>query len=178
MPRNLISFIQVLKYIINPKSTSLSSSLKPSPPKVRLDSVLVSFGLLSGEYENDGSIKDTKYGKYNQIFIISYLGYYTLKIFLSMIIADNSVLLIYIGDPALIWMKMCRRIYFHAFYIALTLKAFLVLLYYYFNRNSGKLCWLRITQLSKGLKIIYSIIFNNFFCNKEFTTKIILQFIK
>ncbi len=174
MSRNLRSLVQVLKYLIKPKSFSLSStSSKPSPPKVRLDSLLVSFGLLSGEYENDDSIKDTKYGKYNQIFIILYLGYYTLKIFLSMIIVDNSVSQIYIGDPALIWMKMCRRMYFHAFYIALTLKAFLVLLYYYFNRNSGKLCWLRIIQLSKGLKIIYSIE-----CNKELKTKVRLQFFK
>lgn len=78
MSKFLSSYYKLLTFILNSKSASLSSSsTRPNPPIVELDSVLKSWGLISGQYMNDGSIRSTKLGKFNQIFILSFMTYYS-----------------------------------------------------------------------------------------------------
>jgi len=161
------SFVKIISYLINPKSTSLSStSSKPRPPTIQLDSILELWGLIPGQYMNDGSIKSTKFGKFYQILIMSFLGYYTFKVFLTMFIDDDSILLIYLGDTTVIYISICPRIYVHALNFSISLKAFLISIYYFINRNTGKLSWLKISQLTKGL-------FKNLFINFEYKIKLI-----
>jgi hypothetical protein len=148
------SDIKTLKYILNLKSVSLSTnSSKPRPELIESDSVLINWGLLSGEYKNDGSVKTAKFGKILQILTILFLGYYTIKLLILMFINDNSITLIYIGDVAVIFMNMCPRIYFNTFWFTISLKAFFISIYYFVNQNNGKLCWLETTQLTKGIVV-------------------------
>jgi hypothetical protein len=145
------SFAKTFKYLLNSTSASLQTSSKPRPPIMRIDSLLISWGLLSGEYMNDGSVKFSKFAKFNQIFNISFLVYYTLKIIITELLEDNSIYLIYIGDIAVMFMDVCPRIYFHLLFISLSIKSLLISIYFYVNQNNGKLCWLETTQLTKGL---------------------------
>jgi hypothetical protein len=145
------SYIKTLKYLLNPKSVSLLTSSKPRPPIVRIDFLLASWGLMSGEYMNDGSVKFSKLAKFNQIFNILFLVYYIVKLIVTDLMADNSIYLIYIGDAAVIFMDVCPRIYFHLVWISISIKALLTSINFYVNQNNGKLCWLETTQLTKGL---------------------------
>ncbi len=145
------SLVKTLKYLLNPKSVSLLTSTKPRPPLVRIDSLLISWGLLSGEYMNDGSIKFSKLAKLNQMFNILYLVYYTTKLIVTDLMADNSIYLIYIGDVAVIFMDVCPTIYFHLQWMSISIKTLLISIYFYFNQNNGKLCCLQASQLTKGL---------------------------
>jgi len=152
MARDSQSLIRLLTYALNPKSFSISlRSLKSSPPTVKLDSLLVQWSLLSGQYRNNGSIDSKSDGKFNQIFTILFLTYYIIKILITMLIDDNSILLIYIGDAAIIFMNMIPRIYFHLFWITISLKSLLTALYYYLNENKSQLLvWLKPAQIAKG----------------------------
>lgn len=151
MSKRFESISKVLVYFFNSKSTSLSlTTLKPRPPEIQLDSVLKSWGLLSGEYMNDGSIRSTKFAKFNQLFIIFFFTYYLMKFLLAMFIEDDSILLIYIGDLTIIFMDMSPRIFFNTFYSIVSLKSLLVSINYLVNEKTGRLSWLRITQLTKG----------------------------
>jgi hypothetical protein len=90
MLTNISSDIKTLKYILNIKSVSLSTnSLKPRPALIELVSILNNWGLLSGEYKNDGSVKITKFWKILQILTILFLSYYTIKLLILIFINDN-----------------------------------------------------------------------------------------
>jgi len=141
---------RTLSYLINPESASLLLSSKPRPQTVRLDSLFKSWGLLPGQYMNDGSIISTKFGKIHQIFTILVLGYHVIKLFITTLFDKDSIYLIYIGDMAIIFMDMCPRIYFHALWMSMLLNSFLMAICYYVNRNTDNFCWLRTTQLTKG----------------------------
>ncbi len=103
------SFAKTFKYLLNSTSASLQTSSKPRPPIIKIDSLLISWGLPSGEYMNDGSVKFSKFAKFNQIFNISFLVYYTLKIIITELLEDNSICRRNSGDL----MDVCPRIYFH-----------------------------------------------------------------
>jgi hypothetical protein len=145
------SYIKNLKYLLNSKSVSLLPSSKPKPPIVRIDSLLISWGLLSGDYMNDGSVKFSKLAILNQIFNILHLVYFLTKVIVTDLMADNSIYLIYIGDVAVIFMDVCPRIYFHSLWISISIKMLLISIYFFVNQKNGKLCWLETTQLTKGL---------------------------
>jgi hypothetical protein len=146
----LRSYIKTLKYLLNPKSVSLQISSKPRPPIIRIDSLLKSWGLMSGEYMNDKSVKFSKLAKFNQIFNILFLVYNIVKFIITDLMADNSIYLIYIGDVAVIFMDTCPRIYFHLQWISISIQSLLISIYFFLNQNNGKLCWLETTQLTKG----------------------------
>jgi hypothetical protein len=145
------SYIKSLKYLLNQKSVSLLTSSKPRPPMIRIDSLLKSWGLMSGEYMNDESVKFSKLAKFNQIFNILFLVYYIVKLIVTDLMTDNSIYLIYIGDVAVIFMDVCPRIYFHLVWISISIQSLLMTIYFFLNQNNGKLCWLETTQLTKGL---------------------------
>jgi hypothetical protein len=167
------SLTKTLNYLLNSKSASLSSASKPRPPLVKIDSLLISWGLLSGEYMNDGSVKFSKLAKFNQIFNFLFVVYFMTKSIVTDLMADNSIYLIYIGDVAVIFMDVCPRIYFHSQWISISIKALLISIYFYVNQNNGKLCWLQTTQLTKGL--INSKHSNIFINNKFFKHTISLE---
>jgi len=144
-------YIETLKYLLNPKSVSLQISSIPRPPIIRIDSLLKSWGLMSGEYMNDKSVKFSKLAKFNQIFNILFLVYNIVKFIITDLMADNSIYLIYIGDVAVIFMDVCLTIYFHLQWISISIKILLISIYFYFNQNNGKLCCLQASQLAKGL---------------------------
>lgn len=143
-------FSRSLNYALNPKSASLSLDSKPLPPIVELDSLLMSWGLLSGEYTNDGTIKSKTVGRINQLFILLFLFYYSMKFFIAMFIDDNSIILIYMGDWSLNFVHMIPRVFILSFWLSITLKSLTTTIYYYVNRNTGQLNWFRISQLTKG----------------------------
>jgi hypothetical protein len=141
------SFAKTFKYLLNSTSASLQTPSKPRPPIIKIDSLPISWGLLSGEYMNDGSVKFSKFAKFNQIYNISFLVYYILKIIITELLEDNSIYRRHSGDL----MDVCPRIYFHLLFISLSIKSLLISIYFYVNQNNGKLCWLETTQLTKGL---------------------------
>ncbi len=162
------SYIKTLKYLLNSKSTSLLTSSKQRPPLVRIDTLLISWGLLSGEYMNDGSVKFSKLAKFNQIFNFLFVVYFMTKSIVTDLMANNSIYLIYIGDAAVIFMDVCPRIYFHLQWISISIKALLTSINFYVNQNNDKLCWLQTTQLTKGL--IHRKYSNIFINNNSFNT--------
>jgi hypothetical protein len=142
---------QIMKYLINPKSASiLSNPYKTRAPDVRIDYLMRKWGLISGNYRNDGTIQSTNSGKIYQIFSIIYSIYYCIKIFIAMNLSDNSVWIYYIGDPSTAFMNMFSRIYLQIVLFLVTLKSFFMLLYYYFNQNTGRLSWIGNSQSFKG----------------------------
>ncbi len=162
------SLAETLNYLFNSKSTLFLTSSKPKPPLVRIDSLFISWGLLSGEYMNDGSVKFSKLAKFNQIFNFLFVVYFMTKSIVTDLMANNSIYLIYIGDAAVIFMDVCPRIYFHLQWISISIKALLTSINFYVNQNNDKLCWLQTTQLTKGL--IHRKYSNIFINNNSFNT--------
>jgi len=125
------SFYKTIKYLINPKSASISpKSWKPRPPEVELDTLLISWGLLSGKYRKDGTIESTKWAKFNQIFGILFLIHYGIKLIIAIMLNDNSVWIYYLGNCSVVLMTMFPRIYFEALMLSITIKSILVLFFY------------------------------------------------
>ncbi len=149
------SFYETVKYLINPKSSSiLAGSGKPKVPNVELNSLMRSWAMLSCEYTEDGTITTIKLAKFHQLFAITFLLHYCLKIIVAMILNDSSVWNYYIGDFAIIYMGTTPRIYIQLILLFAALKSLCMSLYYYLKQKSGKLCWLGIAELIKGnLKI-------------------------
>jgi hypothetical protein len=151
----LRNFIETLKYLISPKLSSLSSnSDKKKVPKVKLDSLLRSWGLLSGEYRTDGTIETTRKAKLHQIFAIIFLIYYCLSLTAAMILSDDSIYIYYIGDVSALYMQNSPRIYTQMLFFLATVKSLCMALCYYYNQKSGQLCWLGIPESIRGKAII------------------------
>ncbi len=144
--------MQIFKYVLSPKSSSHSSkSWKNNAPDVQLDSLLQTWGLLTGKYRDDGAIETTNYGKLIQKFFIFYSIIYLIDTIIAMILKDESVWIYYLGDPSVIVMKLCPRIYFQMIIIAVSMKTILILWYFYYNQSNGKLIWLEIPKLIIGI---------------------------
>jgi len=145
------SFYETVKYLVNPKSSSiLADSGKPKVPNVELNSLLRAWAVFSGEYADDGTITTTKLAKFHRLFAIIFLLHYCLKLIIAMILDDSSVWNYYIGDLSVIYMETTPRIYTQLLLLFPTLKSLCLSLYCFFNQKPGKLCWLRIGELIEG----------------------------
>src|SRR5438477_199324 len=81
MSNKFIIFSKTVSYIING-----APSIGNSAPKVNLDKLLISWGLLQGQYLINGKIKKTKLACFHQRFdiirlIAEYSGYFTMLLF-------------------------------------------------------------------------------------------------
>lgn len=120
---------------------------------IKLDYLLKSWGLLSGDYKTDGRIEITKWGKFHQIFVIIFWFFALLKLMVAIILEDNSIWVYYFCDVTAVFDYMSPRIYLLLLFILVTVKS--LLMFYYFNQSSGKLCWLEITELIKGKFLVF-----------------------
>jgi hypothetical protein len=148
------SSVNKFKYFLNPNSASLSlASTKPKPPEIHLDSILISWGLLSGKYENHNIIS-TKPKAFHQIFVMLFLWLNLIKYIIGSYLDDNSDYLYIIGDATVFFKPMMKRIFIQTFYLFVTLKASLAVTYYcychYFNNEKKQFSWLYVLQLTKG----------------------------
>jgi hypothetical protein len=129
-----------------------------------LDSLLISWGLLSGNYENQNIIS-TKLFSFHQLFVMLFLWLNLIKYIIGLCLDDNSDYLYFIGDVTVVFIPMMKRIFIQIFYIFCTLKASIIATYYcyyyYFSKGEKKFSWLHISQLTKGLLI--KVYFNPFF---------------
>jgi hypothetical protein len=159
--------LQIFKYVLSPKSSSYScKSWKNNAPEVHLDSLFQTWGLVTGKYRDDGAIETTNYGKLIQKFFIFYSIIYLIDVIITMILKDDSVWIYYLGDPSVMIMKICPRIYFQMLIIPVLLKTILILLYFDYNQSNGKLIWLEIPKLIKGIFYFHLVLFNfNLFLN-------------
>jgi hypothetical protein len=148
------SFVNKFKYFLNPNSASLSlASTKPKPPEIHLDSILISWGLLSGKYDNQNIIS-TKPKAFHQIFVMLFLWLNLIKYIIGSYLDDNSDYLYIIGDATVFFKPMMKRIFIQTFYLFVTLKASITATYYcyyhYYKNEKKQFSWLYVLQLTKG----------------------------
>ncbi len=148
-----------IKYLLNFKSASLrSTSTKPKPPEIQSDSLLISWGLLSGKYNNTSTqnIISTKLSSFHQLFVVIFFWLNLIKFMSGLYIDDSSDCLYLMGDVSVVFQPTMKRIFIQIFYITSTLKASIITTYfsYYHNFKQGmnKFSWLHVLQLTKGLK--------------------------
>ncbi len=142
------------KYLFNPNSASLSSkSIKPKPPEIHLDSLLIAWGLLSGNYDNQNIIS-TKLKALHQLFVVLFLWLNLIKLIIGSFLDDNSDYLYIMGDFSVVFIPMMKRIFIQIFYIFCTLKASIITTYFcyyhHFADENKKFSWLNVLQLTKG----------------------------
>ncbi len=88
-----------LWYLFNSKLYSTSAKTGTSiPPLIEVDSLLMSWGLLSGHYQNDGTIQTTKWSRFHQLFTKVFLWFMLIRSVLYIFVDENSIWIQYIGD--------------------------------------------------------------------------------
>lgn len=130
---------------------NMSIIWKPLPPFMYLDSLLISWGLLSGKHSNNGYILSTKWGRIHQIIAMLVNWCIFFKCIFFIIIPDDSDLIWFIGDINAIFMQMSPRIFFLLFYVVCSLKPALITTYYYLINFSDYFVWLELTEMIKGM---------------------------
>jgi len=88
-----------LWYLFDSKLYSISAKTVTSiPPLIEIDSLLMSWGLLSGHYQNDGTIQTTKWSRFHQLFTIVFLWFMLIRSVLPIFLDENGIWIQYIGD--------------------------------------------------------------------------------
>jgi hypothetical protein len=91
---NVKPVVNKFKYLFNPNSASLSStSIKPKPPEKHLDSLLIAWGLLPGNYDNQNIIS-TKLKVFHQLFVVLFLWFNLIKLIIGLYLDDNLIIFI------------------------------------------------------------------------------------
>jgi hypothetical protein len=81
-----------LSYLFDSKLYSISAKTETSvPPLIEVDSLLISWGLLSGHYQNDGTIQTTKWSRFHHLFAIVFLWFMLIRSVLSFFLDENSI---------------------------------------------------------------------------------------
>ena len=141
-----------LWYLFNSKLYSTSAKTGTSiPPLIEVDSLLISWGLLSGHYQNDGTIQTTKWSRFHQLFTIVFLWFMLIRSVLTIFVDENSIWIQYVGDFSIVLNDMMPRIFFQVVILNSSIKSAIVAIYFYMKGESDKLSWLKIMQLCKGL---------------------------
>jgi hypothetical protein len=86
------------------------------PPNIEIDSLLISWGLISGHYENDDNIQTRQWSRFHQLFTIAFLWYILIRFIVSIFLDENSVLIAYIGDISIVFNQMMPRIFLQCIY--------------------------------------------------------------
>jgi hypothetical protein len=140
-----------LWYLFDSKSYSTSAKTGTSvPPFIKVDSSLMSWGLLSGHYQFDGTIQTTKWSRFHQLFTIVFLLFMLIRSVLSIFLDENSIWIQYIGDVSITFKDMIPRIFYQVLILNATIKPTIMAIYFYMKEESDKLSWLKIMQLCKG----------------------------
>jgi len=140
-----------LWYLFNSKLFSISAKTEAShPPLIEVDSLLMSWGLLSGHYQNDGTIQTTKWSRFHQLFTIVFMWFMLIRSALSIFLDENSIWIQYIGDVSIAFNVMMPRIFFQVVILSGNIKPIIMATYFYMKEESDKLSWLKIMQLCKG----------------------------
>jgi hypothetical protein len=141
-----------LWYLFDSKLYSTSSNAGTSlPPHIEVDSLLISWGLLSGHYKNDDTIQTTKWSRFHQLFTVVFLWLMLIRSVLSIFLDENSIWIQYIGDFSIAFNDMMPRIFYQVVVLSGTIKPAIMAIYFYMKEESDKLSWLKIMQLCKGL---------------------------
>ena len=145
-----------LWYLFDSRLYSTSAKTGTSiPPLIEVDSLLKSWGLLSGHYQNDGTIQTTKWSRFHQLFKIAFLWYILILFTVSIFLDENNVWIDYIGDVSIVFNQMMRRIFLRVLIAIMAVRPTLMATYLYMIEGFDKLCWLKPMQLCKGLIIKY-----------------------
>jgi hypothetical protein len=131
-------------YPISPKTGTTP------PPNIEIDSLLMSWGLLSGHYQNDGTIQTTKWSRFHQLFTIVFLWFMLISSVLYIFLDENSIWILYIGDLSITLKDMMPRIFYQVLILISNIKPAILAIYFYMKEESDKLSWLKIMQLCKG----------------------------
>jgi hypothetical protein len=100
------SYLSKIRYLFNRNSYSISpTTVITPPPNIEIDSLLISWGLLSGRYENDGNIHSRKWSQFHQLFTIAFLWFTLIRFTVSIFLDENSIWIHYIGDVSLVFIK-------------------------------------------------------------------------
>ncbi len=146
--------VSQVKYLFNPKRASLlSTSTKPRPPEIYSDSLLISWGLLSGKLKNQNIIS-TKLSASYQIFVMIFVWLNLIKFIIGLSLDENSNYLYIMGDFSVAFIPMMKRIFIQIFYLFCSLKASIITTYFcyyhYFVSGKKKFSWLNVLQLTEG----------------------------
>jgi hypothetical protein len=145
-----------LWYLFDSKLYSTSAKSETSiPPLIEVDSLLISWGLLSGHYQNDGTIHTTKWSRFHQLFTIVFMWVMLIRSVLCIFLDENSIWIQYIGDFSITLNDMMPRIFFQVVILNSSIKSAIMAIYFYMKEESDKLSWLKIMQLCKGLNTKY-----------------------
>jgi hypothetical protein len=145
-----------LWYLFDSKLYSTSAKTGTSiPPLIEVDSLLISWGLLSGHYQNDGTIQTTKWSRFHQLFTKVFVWFMLIRSVLSIFLDEKSIWIQYIGDLSITFEDMMPRIFFQVLILNANIKPAIMSIYFYMKEESDKLSWLKIMQLCKGLNTKY-----------------------
>ena len=117
----------------------------------RIDTLLKSWGVISGHYRPDGTIQKTTKGRRYQTFVISYQFLYAIKFIISMFIRDDSIWVYYTADfCAMYSLWIPRRIYVFVL-LLVSLKSLIIQIHYrMFENENRNIKWLGIHYLIEG----------------------------